>query len=319
MYHSIQFRSMNTDVNAWLWHPNATVARRALQEVERAFQQAHARFTRFEAGSELCALNASGGLPFAASDDLFDVATQALRFCELTHGLFNPAIISALESAGYDRTFDEVKRGDARRMNAIPAPVACPSIQLNAERRTITLRGGARLDLGGIAKGWTAQRAAQRLSQHGACLVDAGGDMFALGTPPGQTGWPIGVMDLFDPESDLATLRIRDEAVATSGVDHRRWTQGGVLRHHLIDPRTGLPSESNLLRVTVIAPTLIEAEIYAKVIFLLGLSEGMGFVEARPELAALCVTRDGEAIVSSHLEKYIDVQFIYDHSQVLAA
>ena len=177
MYNEHHFRSMNTDVNAWLWHTDAARAHAALLEVEHFFREAHARFTRFEASSELSALNAANGQPFRASPQMFEVVELAMKFSTLTGGLFNPTIIGALEAAGYDRTFDDLKsRSDS------PKPTSSQisdvsAIKLDHTQRTITLPIGVRIDLGGIVKGWAVQQAAQQLAQHGPCLVDAGGDM----------------------------------------------------------------------------------------------------------------------------------------------
>lgn len=335
MFHTAFFRCMNTEVSAWLWSANEAAARTALREAERIFRDAHARFTRFETASELSALNASSGRPFAASPNLFEVVEQALRFSRLTGGLFNPAIIGALEAAGYDRSFEALPRPLAASVGAQVASTVQlrtnglgrtsglvddhPLVALDAERCRITLAAGARLDLGGIAKGWTVQRAAEHLSGYGPCLVDAGGDMLTIGAPPGESGWSIGVADPFEPQRDVTQLRVHDAAIATSGTNRRRWLRGGALQHHLIDPRTGLPSDSDVISVTIIAPTAVEAEVHAKATLLLGASEGLAYVEARPSLSALCVTRDGAVLASSRLESHLDVHFVYDAGEILAA
>ncbi|MBI5566643.1 MAG: FAD:protein FMN transferase, partial [Chloroflexi bacterium] len=109
MIHEHRFRSMNTDVSAWLWHSDRPVAAPALRDVEAFFQAAHARFTRFDSRSELSALNAAQGQAFAASAQLFEVVELAARYSAQTNGLFNPTIIGALEAAGYDRTFEALR------------------------------------------------------------------------------------------------------------------------------------------------------------------------------------------------------------------
>ena len=328
MYHTTSFRSMNTDVAAWLWHTNAWMAREALNEVRRAFGEAHARFSRFEPASELSALNAASGRPFAASPELFEVVEQALALCEQTGGLFNPAIIDALEAAGYDRTFEAIQHADDSHAISPARPAPTPFVALNTRRRAITMPAGTRLDLGGIAKGWTVQRTAQRLSLFGPCVVDAGGDIMVCGSPPGELAWRVGVADPFDSQRDLIALRLRDRAVATSGIDRRRWTRNGVMQHHLIDPRTGRPADADLMSVTVVAPSVVEAEAYAKAIFLMGSGEGMQFAEAHPwlapdrgyrGLAAALVTRSGRLLISSRLKDHLDVHFVYDASEILAA
>ena len=128
---------------------------------------------------------------------------------------------------------------------------------------------------------------------------------------PGTTHWSIEIADPRDWEKDVTTLRIRDQAVATSGIDRRRWQRNGVWQHHLIDPRTGRPSESDLLTATVIAPTAVEAEVYAKAVFLLGSQAGLDFVDERPSLAACVMTASGEALLSDSMQEYLDVHFTF--------
>jgi thiamine biosynthesis lipoprotein len=104
--------------------------------------------------------------------------------------------------------------------------------------------------------------------------------------------WPIGVQDAFVPERDCAIVPLRDGALATSSVGGRRWRRGGRTLHHVIDPRTGTSSDSDLHAVTVHAPTAAAAEIAAKVVLILGTEAGSTFLIDR-RLAALLTRRDG--------------------------
>ncbi len=318
MYNEYHFRSMNTDVNAWLWHTDAARAHAALLDVEHFFSEAHTRFTRFETTSELSALNAANGQPFRASPQMFEVVELTMKFSALTGGLFNPAIIGALEAAGYDRTFDDVKTGSASPKSTTSQIGDVSAIKLDQAQRTITLPMGMRIDLGGIVKGWTVQQAAQLLAVHGPCLIDAGGDMRTLGLVPGSAYWSIDVMDPFDRERDVMTLRLHDQSVATSGIDRRKWQRSdGTWQHHLIDPRTGRSSTSDILTATVIAPTTVEAEVYAKTVFLLGSEAGLQFVDERPTLAACVVLTSGETLMSKSMPAHLDVQFTYSSTPTL--
>jgi FAD:protein FMN transferase len=311
MYNDLHFRAMNTDVSAWLWQADAAAAQRALREVEQFFHAAHARFTRFETNSELSMLNASAGKPFAASPQMFEVVELAVKFSTLTDGWFNPTIIGALEAAGYDQTFDAIKEARDQPPTASSPVSAVSAIALDARQRTITLPKGVRIDLGGIAKGWAVQKAAQQLAIYGPCLVDAGGDMMTFGAVPGTRHWSIEIADPFDPENDVMTLNVHDQAVATSGIDRRRWQRNGVWQHHLIDPHTGQPSESDLLTATIIAPTTVEAEVYAKTVFLLGAQAGLDLIEQHPALAGCVVTANGEAFISESMKGYLHVSFTF--------
>ena len=126
------------------------------------------------------------------------------------------------------------------------------AVQLDPGAHAIRLLPGMRLDLGGIAKGWIVERAAQELGAYSdACAVSAGGDMFMMGLPAGEEAWRVALEDPRDPDQTLAVLRVGLGAVATSSIMKRRWQQGKLVRHHLIDPRSGQPAETDWLSVTV--------------------------------------------------------------------
>jgi thiamine biosynthesis lipoprotein len=130
-------------------------------------------------------------------------------------------------------------------------------IELDTARQAVRLPVGVGLDLGGIAKGDTAQQALNLLAQTGPALVDAGGDLVAGLAPAGCPGWPVALSTPWReaaPTRDLATFWLADGALATSGVDYRSWVQDGLVAHHLIDPQTGQPAETDLLTATVFAP-----------------------------------------------------------------
>jgi thiamine biosynthesis lipoprotein len=128
------------------------------------------------------------------------------------------------------------------------------------------VRGGA-IDLGGIAKGWLADRLAERLGAN--VLVNLCGDLYARGGGESGGGWPVGFGD--------KTLLLKDLGAATSGTTKRAWAGG----HHLIDPRTGRPAQSDLSEVSVLASTATDAEIYAKVALLLGSRDAPTWLEPR--------------------------------------
>jgi thiamine biosynthesis lipoprotein len=147
-------------------------------------------------------------------------------------------------------------------------------MDLDENRGMILLPPGMSLDLGGIAKGWIAEQAALILSDFSsACAVNAGGDMFLVGLPEGETQWPVAIEDPLQPEHDLTTIQVDPGAVATSAVTKRVWKQGEKQRHHLIDPRTGEPALTEWLSVTVVAPHAYEAEVFAKALLIGGPQE----------------------------------------------
>ena len=251
----------------------------ALASAEEEIRRLERILSRFRADSELSRLNAGGELE--AGDDLLAVVRLALEARQQTAGRFDPTVHDALVAAGYDRSFEELA-GDGAWSDAAPA-----GGNVRVHGRRIALDRGVRLDLGGIGKGYAVDRAVARLAGVGACLVNAGGDLAVAGVPPGGV-WPVG---LETPGGEI-TLGVAEGALATSGRDRRRWRAGGEERHHLIDPATGRPAESDLVTVTVAARTAVEAEVAAKALFLAGERDAAAEADALG-LPALLVTADG--------------------------
>lgn len=246
------FRAMGTEIELLV---DADEAWRELDAAEQEFHRLEQLLSRFRPDSELSRLNDAGFVD--ASPDLARVVELALAARERTGGRFDPTVHDALVAAGYDRSFELVE-ADAPLRAA--SPVACRGrVRLDGNR--IELAEGVRLDLGGIGKGYAADRAAELLALAGPCLVNAGGDVAIRGGT-----WPVGV-------AAGVTLELSSGALATSGRDRRCWRREGRELHHLIDPATGEPAETDLLRVTAFGEDAVDAEVLAKWLLLAGEKE----------------------------------------------
>lgn len=229
------------------------VTREQLAQGEFWVRLLGARITRFSKRSELAILNRAKGAWVDVSPEMEALLREALRAFELSAGLVNAAVLPSMLAIGYTRSLAEGVT-TARLEDARPAP-QLPDV-LEVDRGRARLARGSGVDLGGIAKGWMADRLADQLGDN--FLANIGGDLHAAGRGPKGDGWPVGFGG--------ATVMLRDQGAATSSVRLRRW---GDL-HHLIDPRTGLPSSSALQEVSVVAATGCEAEVVAKTALLLG-------------------------------------------------
>lgn len=291
-----EFRAMNSQI-VFAAEGNPNDLQQAFQEARAAMEAEERRFTRFCETSELSALNRASGEWVSVSRPMYQVVELALMFAGETGGLFDPSILDALKAAGYDRSMDEIKRNGVqlRRGQALVRPADIHSVELDPDRSAIRLPRGLHLDLGGIAKGWIAERAAYVLEHFAdACAVSAGGDMCLLGLPEGETAWEVGLEDPLDPERDLATLRVGPGAVATSSVAKRKWQVGDKKMHHLIDPRTRQPAETDWLSVTVMAPELTTAEAYAKSLLIAGPGEAEKLAARRGDIRFIAIDSSGE-------------------------
>ncbi len=271
MYYD-KFRAMNSDIVLAASGDDQERIKRGFSQARQFIQRSEQRFTRFTTTSELAELNRSDGRWFQASPEMFEVLQAAWQLAGDTSGLFNPAVLPALLQAGYDRDMDEIKNAPAR---SGPVRVAelqdFRTIQLDPARQAVKMPEGMQVDLGGIAKGWIAEKAANKLCDYAqACAVSAGGDIFMVNLPRGEADWVVGLEDPSHPERDLATLHLLPGAVATSSVTKRKWQYNGRPQHHLIDPRTGQPVITEWLSVTVWAAGAMEAEVYAKALLIGG-------------------------------------------------
>ncbi|MFI5053236.1 MAG: FAD:protein FMN transferase [Acidimicrobiia bacterium] len=300
---SARFRAMGTDVEV-LALGDAGAGEIAGRLAEEAIERLEVRWSRFRPTSELCRLNAADGAPVVVSPETFALIERAVGAWRTTGGLYDPTILAALEAAGYDRSFDTMDRSGLQSGAASPAtpPAAAPSpgcagITLDPLVNAVRLPRGVTLDLGGIGKGYAADLVAAELITVSSAtwrgvLVNMGGDLRAAGDAPEPSGW---VVEVDDPLATGRTglLSLAAGAIATSTRLRRSWSRDGRALHHLIDPRTGLPTHSGLASVTVIAGEAWRAEVLAKAVFVAGRAAAARIV-ADAGATGLLVTDDGE-------------------------
>src|SRR5258706_5836844 len=213
---------------------------------ERWVRRLAASVTRFDESSELWRLNTAAAW-VDISCELEQLLRASLRAFETSGGLVNIAVLPSMLAIGYTRPLAEGPT-EARLDQAHSAPLL-PDV-LKVARGRARLAPNVRIDLGGIAKGWMADRLAARLGDH--VLVNLGGDLYARGE------WPVAISG--------QTYLLRNLGAATSSTRKRRW---GDL-HHLIDPRTGLPAATRLEEGSVVAETALDAEVLAKTVLISG-------------------------------------------------
>ncbi len=301
----LEFRAMGCQMLAIVDSDDAS-ASELIAQVPGWFAEWEASLSRFRDDSELSALNRSEGKPFRASETMWQVLQVAMRAAGKSDGLVVPTMLDALKMAGYDRSFDLIDAAAVSSSMPVINPAAdWRAIRLDAKTQTVRLSHGMHIDFGGVAKGWAADQAVRRLSAVAPALVDAGGDIAISATQAKEEPWPIAVADPIHPDADLEMLLVDHGGIATSGRDYRRWQRDGKWQHHIIDPRTGAPAETDVLSATVIAPTTVSAEVAAKAALILGSEKGLRWIEARSELAGLLVLEDGRLVRTRRMSEYV--------------
>lgn len=252
----------------------ATVFAATLGDIDRCRQllaELEFRLSRFLPDSELSALNRDPASVVDVSSTLGAVLAAAQDLRRRTGGLVDPAVGAAVEAWGYDRTFSDV--GDGREA---PKGIVAGDWQVAGTR--LRRQAGTTFDLGGIAKGWAADRAVDREM---AFLVSLGGDV--------RSALPDAVADVLDPEGDVAArVRLGMRGMATSSVTKRRWRTTAGEANHIIDPRTLAPTRSPVLAATAACATGVESEAAAKTVLLLG-ADGLRWAEEQPWVDAAMV------------------------------
>jgi thiamine biosynthesis lipoprotein len=239
--------------------------------VEHELEAIDLACSRFRPDSELMRLNAAGRT-VEVSELLIEAVTAGLRAARLTEGRVDPALGDAIELAGYDRDYSQLQTpGGQQARDKPPAPritvrirAGWRAVQVNPDRRTITLPRGVRLDLGATAKALAADRAAHAAAAavDAGVLVSLGGDVAVAGLAP-EGGWPIALADdhRASPDSGLPVVSIVAGGLATSSTTARRWMHNGREMHHILDPRTGQPVREVWRTVSVAAPSCLDANI----------------------------------------------------------
>jgi thiamine biosynthesis lipoprotein len=249
--------------------------REVLAEAAGIIRELHSCLTRFDPESELSRLNLNPEPTVAASETMRRFVHAATRAARDTGGLVDPTVLPELEAAGYVRSLSGSGAPRAGRL-AIPprddrSKEGWKSLSVDDAAGTVTREPGLRLDAGGIGKGLAADLVAEYLSGFGpeAFTVNCLGDIRS-----GGIARTVEITSPFDPARVIASIPLADAALATSGTTKRSWTRDdGTTAHHLIDPRSGRPSETALAQVTAVAPTGTEAEVRAKAALLSGPEE----------------------------------------------
>ncbi len=235
------------------------------QAGERRVHELERRWSRFLPSSEVSAVNAAAGDLVLVSSETTELFARAEFARSATAGVFNPLVLDRLETLGY---------GTAAPSEGLPsaAPLRNEPIDVFDDVNGVRLPAGTRFDPGGIGKGLAGDLVLDLLRSIGArsAQIELGGDVRLWGD--GWTGgpWQVDVQDPRDRSTVISRLELTGGAVATSSVLGKTWSVGRELRHHLIDPTTGRPSETDVVSVTTTSSELWWAEVVAKVAVLAG-------------------------------------------------
>ena len=287
------WRALGTSVHLLVLDGDLAGAR---AHVEALLDEIDRTYSRFRPDSELMTLQSSAGRPARVSPLLWQAITTAVAVARDTDGAVDPTIGRAMRIIGYDDDFSRVAGRPATvHVELGPVP-GWRAIRLDAANRAVTVPAGVELDLGSSGKALAADLAAAgaaAFTPSGGVLVSLGGDIATAGRAP-EDGWRILASEDSETPAESAgeVVAIGEGALATSSTTVRRWRAGdGVVRHHLLDPRTGRPADGPWRTVSVVAGSCVAANAAATATIVLG-DDGLGWLEDRG-LPGRLVARDG--------------------------
>ncbi len=246
------------------------------------------KFSRTIETSEVSMINRSNGLPVEVSDDTIELIEKGIYYSVLSNGMFDitvapltelwnfgtnttppthSEIVSALENVGYDK--------------------------IQIDDNTITLSSpGTMIDLGGIAKGYIADKAKQYLVSEGVehATINLGGNVLTIGSKPTGEAFSVGIQQPFDDTGvSITSVALSDQSAVSSGLYERYFESDGEFYHHILDPHTGYPIKNDLLGVTIISDLSIDGDALSTSIFCLGLEQGLDLVDSLEGVEAIFI------------------------------
>ena len=257
--------------------------------------------------SEVSQINNNAGIePVTVSPDTYFVIKEAKHYAEMSPGSYDPTIGPLVD-------LWEIKSGETER-DWIPEEadierdrdlVDYNKLEILDNNRIFLKEKGMKINLGGIVKGYATDEVRRILLENGVntAIIDLGGNVFAHGVKDDGSPWKIGVQNPFEVTgSYLGILEVRDKTIVTSGDYERYFEYKGEIYHHIIDSKTGYPSNNEVTGVTIVADKSIDGDALSTTLFVLGVDEGMKLVESLDGVDAIFVTKDKSIYLSSELK-----------------
>lgn len=293
------FPAFDTLVTLDFWG-DADACAEAAALAERGCREYEALFSRTLPDSDIGRLNSSCGEWVHVDPRTFDLLTKALGYCERSRGMFDVTVAPLVELWDF-------KHGVVPSEKALAGAathVGWRAVEVDSANCCVRIAdASAKVDLGGIAKGWIADELRKQIMDAGrfglqGMVANLGGNIVVGGSKPGSDVWRIGVKDPRDPSRNVAVVPVRHGSVVTSGTYERSFERDGVLYHHVLDPGTGWPVGTDLASATLVCQRSLDAEGYSTTVLALGKAEGARFVREHPEIQHACLVGcDGELVL----------------------
>jgi FAD:protein FMN transferase len=290
---------MGTRCSVELWSEDRAKGEAAITSVFDDMKRIDRLMSTWKEDTEISLVNREAGKhPVKISAELFRLLQESVKYSELTRGAFD----ITYASVGYLYDFKRHVHPDQAAIAAALPGINFRHMILDEKKLTVFFsRPGMRIDLGGIAKGYSVDRGIEILQKQGftRAMVNAGGDTRIVGDRFGKPWW-VGVRDPDHESKTFLKLPLTDTAFSTSGDYERYFDEDGKRFHHIIDPKTG-DSARKCRSVTVISGNATRTDALTKSVFIMGPEEGIRFINTLPDVDAVAVAPDGKVFYSKGL------------------
>lgn len=245
--------------------------------------------------SELIAVNKAAGInPVIVSEDTYEVIDTAKKAAEESAGAFDITVYPVVALWGIGT--DQARVPSESEIAAELKYVGYNDLILDPDEQSVFLkRTGMGLDLGGIAKGYSADRISEMLKSMGveSGIINLGGNILAMGSKADGSAWKIGIQNpMSDRGEYIGIAEVVNQTVVTSGIYERYFEMDGKRYHHIMDTKTGYPADNELAGVSILATSSIEADALSTTCFVLGTEKALEFLKNKPDVNALFITKD---------------------------
>lgn len=292
----------NTYISITVYDEDYTPLLKEALEMCREYEQI---FSRTLNTSDLFILNSQKSVS-NTDEDLYQLIKNAIYYCELTEGSLDISI-EPLTSL-WNVTSDNPAVPDKNLIQDALNKVDYKNIILEDANSGITLKNDASLDLGAIAKGYTADKIKHFLLENGVTsgIIDFGGNIVCIGTKPDGSEYAIGIKEpSIDSSSYILALDINDMSVVTSGTYERYFIENEHIYHHIIDASTGYPTDNSLASVTIISPDSFTGDCLSTACLVMGIDEALDLLNSLDNVYGILIDNQMRIFYSEGAENFI--------------
>ncbi len=297
-----KFEKMGSSFEITLVHESPIHGQQLIDESTAEIDRIERLISSWDKNSQTSMVNRMAGIrPQIVSKELFDLIARANAIARLTDGAFDLSYASVDKLWSF--TGEEIQPPSATMVHASVAKIGFDKIMMDAKKQTVFLpEKGMKIGFGAIGKGYAADRVKAMLLENGvkAGIVNASGDMSAWGTQPDGTSWQIGLVNPLNKNKVFSWFPLNNTAVVTSGDYERFLLMEGKRYGHIINPKTGYPSQG-VVSCTVFAPKAELADALATALFVMGTETGINFIDQLPNVEALMINDKGKIITSKNI------------------